>query len=238
MGVKELTNAIEELFAENSKAYITFEKLIRLFDKTPSAAQITKIMGFMEKYKVKLISAAEATKLKDAIALKKSSTKKKSQEEETEFDLNTESDLLEWSRSDSPVRIYLREMGAIALLSKEEEIEISKKIELGEDTIIDAFCSVPYLIEFILSYKEALINRERRVKELFKSFDEDEEGEDNDEEEESNDDYESGDEAQKAKANKLKKQDKRAEKVEISFKALEKAKKEWNPFGFHSHILD
>ena len=123
MGVKELTNAIEELFAENSKAYITFEKLIRLFDKTPSAAQITKIMGFMEKYKVKLISAAEATKLKDAIALKKSSTKKKSQEEETEFDLNTESDLLEWSRSDSPVRIYLREMGAIALLSKEEEIE-------------------------------------------------------------------------------------------------------------------
>ena len=227
MGVKELTNAIEELFAENSKAYITFEKLIRLFDKTPSAAQITKIMGFMEKYKVKLISAAEATKLKDAIALKKSSTKKKSQEEETEFDLNTESDLLEWSRSDSPVRIYLREMGAIALLSKEEEIEISKKIELGEDTIIDAFCSVPYLIEFILSYKEALINRERRVKELFKSFDEDEEGEDNDEDEEPNDDYESGDEAQKAKANKLKKQDKRAEKVEISFKALEKAKKEW-----------
>ncbi|MCI7463299.1 MAG: sigma-70 family RNA polymerase sigma factor, partial [Campylobacter sp.] len=226
MGVKELTNAIEELFAENSKAYITFEKLIRLFDKTPSAAQITKIMGFMEKYKVKLVSAAEATKLKDAIALKKSSTKKKSQEE-AEFDLNTESDLLEWSRSDSPVRIYLREMGAIALLSKEEEIEISKKIELGEDTIIDAFCSVPYLIEFILSYKEALINRERRVKELFKSFDEDEESEDNDEEEESNDDYERGDEAQKAKANKLKKQDKRAEKVEISFKALEKAKKEW-----------
>ena len=47
MGVKELTNAIEELFAENSKAYITFEKLIRLFDKTPSAAQITKIMSFM-----------------------------------------------------------------------------------------------------------------------------------------------------------------------------------------------
>ena len=128
MGVKELTNAIEELFAENSKAYITFEKLIRLFDKTPSAAQITKIMGFMEKYKVKLISAAEATKLKGAMALKKSSTKKKSQEE-AEVDLNTESDLLEWSHSDSPVRIYLREMIAIALLSKEEEIEISKKIE-------------------------------------------------------------------------------------------------------------
>ena len=80
-------------------------------------------------------------------------------------------DLLEWSRSDSPVRMYLREMGQIALLTKEEEVEISKKIELGEDIIIDAFCSVPYLIDFILDYKEPLINRERRVKELFRSFD-------------------------------------------------------------------
>lgn len=48
------------------------------------------------------------------------------------------------------------------------------KIELGEDIIIDAFCSVPYLIDFILDYKEPLINRERRVKELFKSFDDEE----------------------------------------------------------------
>ena len=83
--------------------------------------------------------------------------------------------LLEWSRSDSPVRMYLREMGQIPLLTKEEEIEISKKIEGGESIIIDAICSVPYLIEFILDYKEPLINRERRVKELFKSFEDEKE---------------------------------------------------------------
>lgn len=46
---------------------------------------------------------------------------------ENEFDLANENDLLEWSRSDSPVRMYLREMGQIALLNKDEEIEISKK---------------------------------------------------------------------------------------------------------------
>ncbi|KRS63073.1 RNA polymerase sigma factor RpoD, partial [Campylobacter jejuni] len=97
---------------------------------------------------------------------------------ENEFDLANENDLLEWSRSDSPVRMYLREMGQIALLNKDEEIEISKKIELGEDIIIDAFCSVPYLIDFILDYKEPLINRERRVKELFKSFDDEEKSDD------------------------------------------------------------
>ncbi|MGB2553790.1 sigma-70 factor domain-containing protein, partial [Campylobacter sp. MOP51] len=90
---------------------------------------------------------------------------------------------------DSPVRMYLREMGQISLLTKDEEVEISKKIELGEDIIIDAFCSVPYLIDFILDYKEPLINRERRVKELFKSFDDEDSGE-NEEEEEYDDEAE------------------------------------------------
>ena len=114
-------------------------------------------------------------------------------------------------------------MGQISLLNKDEEVEISKKIELGEDTILDAFCSVAYLIDFILSYKEPLINRERRVKELFKSFDEEgEEDEDIDENDEN--DF---DETEDAKKIKQKKHDKRAIKVEESFKALEKAKKEW-----------
>jgi len=53
-------------------------------------------------------------------------------------------------KSDDPIRMYLREMGQVALLTKEEEIEISQEIELGEDIIIDAFCSVPYLVDFIL----------------------------------------------------------------------------------------
>ena len=227
MGIKELNLAIEELFKENAKGYITFEKLIRLFDKSPSAAQITKIMNFMKKYKVQLISAAEATKIKEK-ATKKSSSRKKEQPTDinTDLDLNGETDLLEWSRSDSPVRIYLREMGQIALLTKDEEVEISKKIEIGEDTIIDAFCSVPYLIDFILSYKEALINRERRVKELFRSFDEDDENEE--EELDSELEYdENGEEInnEKAKSLRLKKIDKRSQKVDESFKALEKAKK-------------
>ena len=72
-----------------------------------------------------------------------------------------EKDFLEWSRSDSPVRCICAEMGDIKLLSKDEEIELSKQIRLGEDIILDAICSVPYLIDFIYAYKDALINRER-----------------------------------------------------------------------------
>lgn len=223
---KEIFAQIEELFRENAKSYVTFEQLVRLFDKAPTAGLIKKIESLAELYKIQLTSAVEAAKQKTIQEAKKSAISDQQKSSDTnleeEFDLSSETDLLEWSRSDSPVRMYLREMGQIPLLSKEEEIEISKKIELGEDIIIDAFCSVPYLIDFILDYKEPLINRERRVKELFKSFDE----EDNEEEEEIEEEYSEEEEIEERKKHP-KKLDKRAEKVIESFKALEKAKKDW-----------
>lgn len=221
---KEIFSQIEELFSENAKGFVTYEKLIKLFDKAPTATIVKKIQTLAQEHKVKLLSAAEVAKqqhLADAKRAREAAAKSVDANLEDEFDLANENDFLEWSRSDSPVRMYLREMGQIALLSKDEEVEISKKIELGEDIIIDAFCSVPFLIDFILEYKEPLINRERRVKELFKSFEDD-----GDADEEEIDEEDEGDEEENSPKKSVK-NDKRAEKVIESFKALEKAKKEW-----------
>ncbi len=214
MSAKELNKALEALFSSHQNDYVTFEELMELFPKQPTAANAKKVLALLEKYNVKIVSSAEIAKIKNIQeAQQREEERQKLQDEalEHEFDLAKEKELLEWSRSDSPVRMYLREMGQVPLLTKEEEIEISKKIELGEDIIIDAFCSVPYLIDFILDYKEALINRERRVKELFKNFD---------------DDHES-DEGEELEEGAKKGDNKREKKVNEAFKALEKAKKEW-----------
>ena len=226
MASKDVLSQIAELFSESAKGFVTYEKLVKLLDKAPTAALVKKIETLAKNDKVQLLSAAEVAKMRNlAEAKKRQKEIAKAQDEnlEEEFDLTGDTDILEWSRSDSPVRMYLREMGQIALLTKDEEVEISKRIELGEDIIIDAFCSVPFLIDFILEYKEPLINRERRVKELFKSFEE----EGDEEEEEEIDESEEGDEDSEKKPAKSLKNDKRAEKVIESFKALEKAKKEW-----------
>jgi len=218
MTAKNLNQAIEEIISEHKDGLLTQEKLISIFPKAPTQANAKKILSLLKKYNVNLVTSSEIAKLKnEQEAQKRLDDIKKLQDDalEDEFNLKKEKDLLEWSRSDSPVRMYLREMGQIPLLTKEEEIEISKQIELGEDIIIDAFCSVPYLINFILDYKEALINRERRVKELFKSFDDEKEEES---EEESEDDE---------TTNKPKKDNSREKNVKESFKALDKAKKEW-----------
>ena len=224
---KDSFSQIEELFVENAKGFLTYEKLVKLLDKAPTATIVKKIEQLAKTNKVQLITSAEAAKLRNLADAKKrqENAQKSDQDIDEDLDLSSESDLLEWSRSDSPVRMYLREMGQIALLTKEEEVEISKRIELGEDIIIDAFCSVPFLIDFILDYKEPLINRERRVKELFKSFEDESENENEDGEEDIDEEDEENEENETPK--KSAKNDKRAEKVIESFKALEKAKKEW-----------
>ncbi|EOX1264175.1 RNA polymerase sigma factor RpoD [Campylobacter upsaliensis] len=227
MDAKTQNLELEELFKENKEDYITYEKLVKYLNKQPNLTAIKKIHSLMKKYKVELYSAAQIAQMQNVADAKRLEEEKQKLQDtglENEFNLANENELLEWSRSDSPVRMYLREMGQIALLNKDEEVEISKKIELGEDIIIDAFCSVPYLIDFILDYQEPLINRERRVKELFKSFDEEEDKE-NDKLDEEENEEESEEDKKTKKPNK--KEDERTLKVIEKFKALEKAKKEW-----------
>ena len=229
MSAKTINQQLDDLFQNTSK-YVSYEKIAQVLGKLPTAAQAKRVSELAKKHKKRLMAASEIAKILNQDEARKIKEDKKrllDEELEDEFDFMKERELLEWSRSDSPVRMYLREMGQIPLLTRDEEIELSKNIELGENVILDAICSVPYLIDFILDYKEALINRERRVKELFKSFDDDEEGKeglDDSEEDENENEDEEGEDSKKPIS---KKDQKRVEKVLLSFKALEKAKKDW-----------
>ncbi len=219
MSTKDLNKLIEETVKEVKDSILTYENLIKIFSKTPSLSNIKKLLAFIQLYNVTLMSSQEQAKRMNASDAKKRADLRMKLLKDNKgdiFDFLKNKELLEWSRSDSPVRMYLREMGQIPLLTKEEEIEISKRIELGEDIILDAICYVPYLIDFILEYKEPLVNRERKVKELFRNFDDDSD-------DTSSDDSEIG-------SKKQKKLDKRAETIVIAFKVLEKAKKDWLKF--------
>jgi len=226
---KDINKLIEKTFKENKDGVLTHEKLILLFPKAPTSAIVKKIIAQKQLFNVNLVSSREhAKRLNELEYKRKEDARIKRQEnpENEEFDLLKNKELLEWSRSDSPVRMYLREMGKVPLLTKEEEVEISQNMERGENAILDAICSVPYLIDFILEYKEPLVNRERKVKELFKNFDDD--NEDDDTIDDIDEDIDnSGKEGYDPKEKKL---DKRAEKIINSFKLLEKAKKDWLKF--------
>lgn len=221
MAAKDSMKSIKALFTSKKKGdVVTLENIAKEFTKQLTTAQAKKIHKFTTDSKVEIISASEHAKYLTVKEKKRrvDARKKLAEGGEDEFDLNKEKEILEWSRSDSPVRMYLREMGKIPLLTKEEEVDLSQTIEKGEDIIIDAICSVPYLIGYIINYKEPLLNRERRVKELFKSFEDEKAASDDDAAKEG---------AEEKEAGKKPKYDKRVKQVIDSFKALEKAKKDW-----------
>ncbi len=228
MPQKDSMTQIEGLIKSKKKGdVLTFENIAKEFIKPVTQAQAKKIKKLATDNKKQIISASEyAQYITDKRRAKRESDRKKliDDNNEDEFDLAKEKELLEWSRSDSPVRMYLREMGKIPLLTKDEEVDLSIQIEEGEDIILDAICSVPYLIQYILNYKEPLLNRERRVKELFKNFEDagDEEG---DNENDDDSDNENDDEEDNTAAEV--KDDKRVLQVVTSFNNLEKAKKDW-----------
>ncbi len=62
----------------------------------------------------------------------------------------------ELDRTDDPVRMYLREMGSIELLSRQGEIEIAKRIEAGRETMIGGICESPLTLEAIVRWRDEL----------------------------------------------------------------------------------
>jgi RNA polymerase primary sigma factor len=74
-----------------------------------------------------------------------------------------ESDL---GRTDDPVRMYLREMGSVELLSREGEIAIAKRIEAGREMMIGGICESPLTIRAIVQWHDALVNEEILLRDI------------------------------------------------------------------------
>lgn len=82
------------------------------------------------------------------------------------------------SRSTDPVRMYLREMGAVPLLDRDGEVIIAKKIEIGEQDVLYALVEVPVAVEELISVGEDLKQNRIKLKDVVKTIEEDDPSED------------------------------------------------------------
>jgi len=69
-------------------------------------------------------------------------------------------------KTKDPIQIYMREMGATPLLTREEEGEIAKRIEKGQGTVIKALCRSPVVVTEMLKYRERLKTNDLDIKNL------------------------------------------------------------------------
>lgn len=82
------------------------------------------------------------------------------------------------ARNTDPVRMYLREMGAVPLLDRDGEVVIAKKIEMGEQDVLYALVEVPVAVEELINVGEDLKQNRIKLKDVVKTIEEDDPSED------------------------------------------------------------
>ena len=107
---------------------------------------VNKIRSILKSSNVTIVTEAEANEL-----IKIAKEEKKKSEDDTENQEKKQT-----GKTDDPVRLYLRDMGAVELLSREGEIAIAKRIEAGRDKMIGAICESPMTIRSIINWKDSI----------------------------------------------------------------------------------
>ncbi len=156
------------------KGYLTYEEVNdALPTNVVSADQIDDVMSMLGDEDIEIVDAATQVKISPKSLANAESEEKKAivHVEREEADNNTADD--PFSRSNDPVRMYLRKMGSVALLTREGEVEIAKRIEEGEHRVLNAILGSPIAVREIIDLGEKLKKGKIRVKELIRDGEED-----------------------------------------------------------------
>jgi RNA polymerase primary sigma factor len=147
------TAAVKRLVARGKeRGYITFDELNQILPPDQnSSEQIEDVMANFSEMGIQVVEG-EDTEDGDAPVAKVEKTEEAEGEEEQTGNVDEAS----LGRTDDPVRMYLREMGSVELLSREGEIAIAKRIEAGRDMMIGGLCESPLTFKAIISWHDQL----------------------------------------------------------------------------------
>ncbi|PRY26033.1 RNA polymerase primary sigma factor [Aliiruegeria haliotis] len=174
--------AVKKMIAEaREKGYITYDQLNTVLPpEQVSSEQIEDVMSMLSEMGINVIEAEETEE--DESDKKSGSTEVVETSTSREVTVaTTETEKLD--RTDDPVRMYLREMGSVELLSREGEIAIAKRIEAGRNTMIAGLCESPLTFQAITIWRDELLSEEillRDVIDLETTFGSGLEGDDDD----------------------------------------------------------
>ncbi|OWU69034.1 RNA polymerase sigma factor RpoD [Marinibacterium profundimaris] len=162
--------AVKKMIGEaREKGYITYDQLNQVLPPDQvSSEQIEDVMSMLSEMGINIIEDEEAEEEEN-----KGSTEVVTTNDAREVTLANQS-TEKLDRTDDPVRMYLREMGSVELLSREGEIAIAKRIEAGRNTMIAGLCESPLTFQAITIWREELLSEDillRDVIDLETTFD-------------------------------------------------------------------
>ncbi len=140
--------------AARTRGYITYDELNQVLPPDQvSSEQIEDVMSMLSEMGINIIEDDDAEE--DA---EKSTAVVEANDSKEVAVATTTKEVLD--RTDDPVRMYLREMGTVELLSREGEIAIAKRIEAGRNTMIAGLCESPLTFQAITIWRDELLEEE------------------------------------------------------------------------------
>jgi RNA polymerase primary sigma factor len=160
--------SIKKLIAKAKKrGYITYDELNGALPQDQmSSEQIEDVMSALNDMGVNIVEHDEAAEENEEGAEPEAEPVDGGEEDDGSSGNVGEKKKETTDRTDDPVRMYLREMGAVELLSREGEIAIAKRIEAGRDTMILGLCESPTTFNAIIEWSTALNNGEMQLREI------------------------------------------------------------------------
>jgi len=151
-GRGELNSRIRSLISKGrSQGYLTYRDLNEgLPDSLDHPEEIDNVIQILANLEIEILDNDEVEKYKERL-----------EEDETNEARESNQDIL-----DDPVRMYLKQMGQVPLLTREQEVEISKRIETAEQKAQDLLFGTGLAVHFQIQLAERLLNREERFDQL------------------------------------------------------------------------
>src|SRR5205085_10798638 len=142
----DVTGAAVKKFIKQAKArgYVTMDELNKVLpSEEVTSEQIEDTLAMLSEMGVNVVDSEEDAEGGEVVVREESAVVETTKEPA-------------YDRTDDPVRMYLREMGSVELLSREGEIAIAKRIEAGRDTMIRGLCESALTFEAIMVWREEL----------------------------------------------------------------------------------
>ncbi|MBN8554164.1 MAG: RNA polymerase sigma factor RpoD [Deltaproteobacteria bacterium] len=163
---REMKEVKQLIHLGKEKGYLTFEEVNDVLPTdVTSEEEIDDVMLMLDEMEIEVVDEAEDFKPKTTKAAAAAS-------EEHTFDDEEDDDAL--SRSNDPIRMYLRKMGQVSLLTRDGEVEIAKRIEEGESEVLSVVLRSDFGIKEILNLEDRLKRKTIRVSDVIRGYDDSE----------------------------------------------------------------
>ncbi len=163
---KEVQQLIE---VGKSKGFLTYDEVNDALPADVVADQMDDVVGVLGEEDIEIVDAATQVKIAPNRIVQEENAEKKPNTRTLRPPTTSKKDDEEYfSKSNDPVRMYLRKMGSVSLLTREGEVEIAKRIESGEHSILGAILNSPVAVREIIDLGDKLRKHKIRVKEIIR----------------------------------------------------------------------